>query len=105
MPINRQPADPADLARQTMTLVADDLTEVRMEVDLVLSPVTAQADPVSLRQALLALLTNTIRHAPGEPVRVLVQPEGDAAVVSLADAAPGPAPGRIGTRIRRLLAS
>jgi len=56
-------------------------------------PVTAAADRVVLRQALLNLLDNAIKHSPdGGEVRVVVRDRSGAPVVEVIDTGPGIAP-------------
>ncbi len=59
----------------------------------VISPVVAEADPVVLRQALINLLDNAIKHSPdGAQVRVVVRDRAGTPVVEVIDTGPGIAP-------------
>jgi len=61
---------------------------VRVEVDP--APTAAVGDPARLRQLVMILVDNAIRHSPrGGSVRVVVRPEGDAGSVAVEDAGPG----------------
>ncbi len=48
-----------------------------------------EADPVRLRQALDNLVSNAVRHAPGEEVVVAVEPGEDVIRISVSDRGPG----------------
>jgi two-component system sensor histidine kinase CiaH len=64
---------------------------VRLEVDP--EPTTAVGDPARLRQLVMILLDNAIRHSPrGGTVRVVVRPSGEAASVAVEDAGSGVRP-------------
>jgi signal transduction histidine kinase len=61
---------------------------VRVEVDP--EPTTAVGDPARLRQLVMILVDNAIRHSPrGGAVRVVIRPESGAASVAVEDAGPG----------------
>lgn len=87
--LTRQPIELDRLVQETLALVADDLTEAGIERRLDLTPVEVQADPARLRQALLALVTNAMRHAPGQPLAITTGTEGGEAWIRLADRGPG----------------
>jgi signal transduction histidine kinase len=53
---------------------------------------TAVADPVRLRQALDNLLSNAVRHAPGEEVVIEVTASDHVAELAVTDSGPGIAP-------------
>jgi two-component system sensor histidine kinase CiaH len=64
---------------------------VRVEVDP--EPTTAVGDPARLRQLVMILVDNAIRHSPrGGAVRVVIRPESGAASVAVEDAGPGVRP-------------
>jgi signal transduction histidine kinase len=64
---------------------------VRVEVDP--QPTAAVGDPARLRQLVMILVDNAIRHSPrGAAVRVVVRPSHGAASVAVEDAGPGVAP-------------
>src|SRR6185312_11129160 len=61
---------------------------VRVEVDP--QPAAAIGDPARLRQLVMILVDNAIRHSPrGSAVRVIVRSGPDAATVAVEDAGPG----------------
>jgi signal transduction histidine kinase len=61
---------------------------VRVEMDP--QPTAAVGDPARLRQLVMILVDNAIRHSPrGGAVRVVVRPTGEAASVAVEDAGPG----------------
>lgn len=66
----------------------------RLDLDLAAAPgLFVEADPVLLRQAVVNLVHNAIRHSPDHTtVRVEVVADGDDAVVEVADEGPGIAP-------------
>jgi two-component system sensor histidine kinase BaeS len=56
-------------------------------------PTATIGDPARLRQLVMILVDNAIRHSPrGGAVRVVVRPAGDAASVAVEDAGPGVPP-------------
>lgn len=56
-------------------------------------PIEVEGDATSLRQVMDNLLGNVRAHTPpGTAVRVSVEPEGDGAVITVADSGPGMAP-------------
>jgi signal transduction histidine kinase len=52
-------------------------------------PTRVEADPVRLRQALDNLVSNAVRHAPGEEVVVAVESGEDVVRISVSDQGPG----------------
>lgn len=77
------------LVAETLDLVAADLAAAGMGLRLDLTPLSVKADPARLRQALLALVTNAMRHAPGQPLTISMGAEGALAWIRLADRGPG----------------
>ena len=64
---------------------------VRVEVDP--EPTPSVGDPARLRQLVMILVDNAIRHSPRDAaVRVVVRPAGDASSVAVEDAGPGVRP-------------
>jgi signal transduction histidine kinase len=64
---------------------------VRLEVDP--QPTPTVGDPSRLRQLVMILLDNAIRHSPRDGlVRVVVRPDGPVATIAVEDAGPGVAP-------------
>jgi len=64
---------------------------VRVEVDP--EPTPGVGDPARLRQLVMILVDNAIRHSPRDAaVRVVVRPAGDASSVAVEDAGPGVRP-------------
>lgn len=81
-----------DLARElkdVIRLMEPSLAAAGFSLSLNLASVRSQADPVRLRQALLALLHNALRHAdPGE-LRIELTMAGSGAEITVADRGPG----------------
>ena len=91
--VSRQPVNLSDLAHE----VASALQTPQFGVDIQApDELVAMVDPNRIQQAIENLLSNARRHAPGSPVRVVVESEqrGDTpwAVVSIQDRGPGIAP-------------
>lgn len=64
------------------------------------SRVTGWVDPERLGQAVLALLTNAARHAPGARVEVSVVKDSQEALITVTDTGPGFTPEQLGTLFR-----
>ena len=92
--VHLQPVDLAELGGRV--LGASEARAATRGVALVLHApprLTAQADPIRLRQALDNLLDNALRFAPtGSSVTLVVRQDGDVAVLSVLDEGPGIAP-------------
>jgi two-component system sensor histidine kinase AdeS len=65
------------------------LEEAGFEIALELADVTADADPMRIRQALLALLTNALHHARPGPIVVRADSDGLFARIAVEDSGPG----------------
>ena len=95
LPLNRVETDLAALAAnvvdafQPVAVAA----EVELSAELPHQPLLVQADPERLRQALLNLLNNALRHTPpGGDVRVVVENVGGRAAIRVRDNGAGIAP-------------
>lgn len=83
-----EPLDLAELVRETVSHICVLAEEKRQALTVEAPrPVRVQADRSLLRQAIVNLLHNAIRHSPeGTPIRVSVE---DGAVLEVADRGPG----------------
>ncbi|HEX5013902.1 MAG TPA: HAMP domain-containing sensor histidine kinase [Candidatus Limnocylindrales bacterium] len=93
VPIARQPLDLGDVAAAAASSMAKpaDAKAVRVVVDP--EPVMVEGDPVRLRQLVMILVDNAIRHSPsGGEVRVAVRRNGDAAYLDVQDQGRGVRP-------------
>jgi signal transduction histidine kinase len=83
------PAILADVQRQVGRLAAEQGVEVVVDS----ADGTVQADPTRLRQVLLILLDNALRHTPaGGSIRLTAGPQGHAMQIGVADTGSGIAP-------------
>ncbi|MBB4005388.1 ATP-binding protein [Aurantimonas endophytica] len=86
---------PVDLAREAETVLASieaDLIMAGIGIERQLRPALTQADAAKIRQALLAILENCRRYAPGSTVRVETGVADDHVVLRCRDTGPGLSP-------------
>jgi two-component system sensor histidine kinase CiaH len=91
--LERVPLHLDDVAADAAAALAQpaDAAGVRVEVDP--EPTAAVGDPARLRQLVMILLDNAIRHSPrGGSVRIVIRPEPGAASLAVEDAGPGVSP-------------
>ena len=95
MKLRREPADLCQLAREAAELyqyVAEE-TQITIETDLPPAPVTAEVDPIRLRQVFANLLDNAIKYTPeGGRVRVTVREGPQTVAATFADTGIGVPP-------------
>ena len=91
--VDRQPLDLGDVAAAAASSMAKpaDAKDVRVVVDP--EPAMVEGDPVRLRQLVMILVDNAIRHSPtGGEVRVAVRHAGEAAYLDVEDQGRGVRP-------------
>ena len=91
--LERVPLHLDDVAADAAAALAQpaDAAGVRIEVDP--EPTAAVGDPARLRQLVMILVDNAIRHSPrGGSVRIVIRPEPGAASLAVEDAGPGVSP-------------
>jgi two-component system, OmpR family, sensor histidine kinase BaeS len=91
LPLDREPADVAALARDVAASMEPEAARRSIAVH-VNAPTDAVADidPVRVREVLTNLLANAVRHSPaGRAVTVSIAAEGPAVVVTVADTGEG----------------
>jgi len=94
-PLEREPVDLAALAADAVEDARASDGERPIELDA--APVTVTGDEARLRQVAATLLANALVHTPaGTPVAVRTYPDGDNAVLEVADRGPGLAPEQVG---------
>ena len=91
--LERVPINLDDVATDAAAALAQPAADagVRLLVDP--EPTAAVGDPARLRQLVMILVDNAIRHSPrGGAVRVVVRPDGTGSTLAVEDAGPGVAP-------------
>jgi signal transduction histidine kinase len=82
-----------DVAADAAAALAQPAAAAGVQIELDPEPAPAVGDPARLRQLVMILLDNAIRHSPrGGAVRVAVRRSGEAASVAVEDAGPGVKP-------------
>jgi len=88
--LERVPIRLDDVAADAASALAQPAAAAGVRVEVDPAPTSAVGDPARLRQLVMILVDNAIRHSPrGSAVRVVVRPAGDAASVAVEDAGPG----------------
>jgi len=88
--LERVPIHLDDVAADAAAALAQPAAAAGVRVEVDPAPTAAVGDPARLRQLVMILVDNAIRHSPrGGAVRVVVRPAGDAASVAVEDAGPG----------------
>jgi len=91
--LERVPIHLDDVAADAAAALAQPAAAAGVRVEVDPEPAPAVGDPARLRQLVMILVDNAIRHSPrGSAVRVVVRPAGDAASVAVEDAGPGVRP-------------
>jgi two-component system sensor histidine kinase AdeS len=81
-----------DLAAEVADIIASatpTLANCKIDVETSLERVILNADRARIRQALLALMDNVGRYAPGSKLEAVVKAAGDTCLVSISDNGPG----------------
>ncbi len=81
--------DLASLASEVVSRLRPKLRAAGCDAKLELKAVRGVWDPLRVEQVLTNLLTNAIRHAPGAPIEISVEPLGDRARLTVGDRGPG----------------
>jgi signal transduction histidine kinase len=91
--LERVPIHLDDVAADAAAALAQPAAAAGVRVEMDPQPTATIGDPARLRQLVMILVDNAIRHSPrGGAVRVVVRSAGDAASVAVEDAGPGVPP-------------
>jgi signal transduction histidine kinase len=91
--LDAEPVNVHDLLREVVAPVERLAQDRSLQLELNAGPTTARGDRARLRQVVLILLDNALRHVPtGGWIRVACRQEGRAAIVTVADNGTGIAP-------------
>ena len=91
--LERVPLHLDDVAAEAAAALAQPAAAAGVRVEVDPQPAAAVGDPARLRQLVMILVDNAIRHSPrGSSVRVVVRSTPDAATVGVEDAGPGVRP-------------
>jgi len=91
--LERVPIHLDDVAADAAAALAQPAAAAGVRVEVDPEPTPAVGDPARLRQLVMILVDNAIRHSPrGGAVRVVVRPAGEAGTVAVEDAGPGVRP-------------
>ena len=91
--LERVPIHLDDVAAEAAAALAQPAAAAGVRVEMDPEPTAAVGDPARLRQLVMILVDNAIRHSPrGGAVRVVVRPAGEAASVAVEDGGPGVRP-------------
>jgi two-component system sensor histidine kinase CiaH len=92
--LERRPIDLGDVAADAASSLAKPAEEKSVRVVVDPEPVVVRGDPARLRQLVMILVDNAIRHSPsGGEVRVAVRIDGRSAMLEVEDDGRGVAPG------------
>jgi len=87
------PVDVGDLLRDVVAPVERLAQDRSLRLELNAAPTVARGDPARVRQVVLVLLDNALRHIPaGGWIRVTCRQEGRTAIITVADNGTGIAP-------------
>ena len=88
-----RPVDLAEVAGAAVTLARGAASDAELELETALEVAQTQGDPERLRQVVVNLLSNALRHTPpGGRIEVRTSVEGEHAVLEVLDTGPGIAP-------------
>ena len=87
--LRRAPAHLDAIAARAVELAQTIAADRTIRLDIGAPPFPIDGDATRLEQALLNLLTNALRHAPGSAIDVRLRRAGDTAVVAVRDDGPG----------------
>ena len=88
--LDLRPVDLAEVAGAAVALARGAATDAELAIEATLEPAPAEADPERLRQVVVNLLSNALRHTPtGGRIDVRTGTEGDEAVLEVRDTGPG----------------
>ena len=88
-----RPVDLAEVAGAAVALARAAATDADLALETDLRPASAEGDPERLRQIVLNLLSNALRHTPpGGRIEVRTSLDGELAVLEVLDNGPGIAP-------------
>ena len=88
-----KPVDLAEVAGAAVALARGAAADAELVLESSLEPALAEGDPERLRQVVVNLLSNALRHTPaGGRIDVRTTVEGDHAVLEVLDTGPGIAP-------------
>jgi two-component system, OmpR family, sensor histidine kinase CiaH len=91
--LERVPIHLDDVAADAAAALAQPAAAAGVRVEMDPQPTTTVGDPARLRQLVMILIDNAIRHSPrGAAVRVVVRPAAEAATLAVEDAGPGVRP-------------
>ena len=91
--LDRRPVDLAEVAGAAVAVARGAATDAELVLETTLAPAPAQGDPERLRQVVVNLLSNALRHTPpGGRIDVRTAIQGEEAVLEVADSGPGIAP-------------
>lgn len=96
--LNRGPVDAASLVKEVGSVFNSQAAEkqISLRVELLGAMPTVQADAARLRQAVINLLSNALRHTPsGGQVLVTVHQEGDTLQIGVSDSGAGIDPAQL----------
>lgn len=100
--MNTAETDLTALVAETLARFAPQLEAAGCALTARLAPHTrAHVDAFRFEQVVTNLITNALKYAPGQPVEVALQREGDHAVMALRDHGPGIPAGQLGRIFER----
>lgn len=88
--INYSKLDLASVVRETMQNLREDLKQARCHVELRANiPAIGEWDRLRMEQVILNLVGNAMKHAPGSPIRIAVEPLEQSVRLTIQDQGPG----------------
>lgn len=90
--LRREPLDVAEVARETVSHVRDELDRSGSQLVLDLSPTPGRLDRLRLEQVIANLLVNAAKFGEGKPIALRVAPEGERARIQVTDRGIGISP-------------
>ena len=88
-----RPVDLAEVASAAVALARAAAADAELELETALARAEAEGDPERLRQVVVNLLSNALRHTPaGGTITVRTSVEGEQALLDVLDTGPGIAP-------------